>query len=56
MPSLSKPKCKISLIQRPFSTVPYLGRGKSNPVLESHLPDPWFWIIIKFIVAVILVV
>ena len=28
MTSLSKPKCKISLIQRPFSTVPYLGRGK----------------------------
>lgn len=34
---LSKPKCRISLFQRPFSTVPYLGRGKSNPVLESQI-------------------
>ena len=37
MPSLSKPRCRISLIQRPFSTVPYLGRGNSNPVLESQI-------------------
>ena len=34
---LSKPKCRISLFQRPFATVPYLGRGKSNPVLESQI-------------------
>ena len=34
---LSKPKCRISLFRRPFSTVPYLGRGKSNPVLESQI-------------------
>ena len=34
---LSMPKCRISLWQRPFATVPYLGRGSSNPVLESHL-------------------
>lgn len=34
---LSKPKCRISLFQRPFVTVPYLGRGKSNPVLESQI-------------------
>ena len=27
--SLSKPACKISLFQRPFATVPYLGRGPS---------------------------
>ena len=31
------PKCKISLQQRPFSTVPYLGRGPSKPLLESKL-------------------
>ncbi len=34
---LSRPKCKISLQERPFVTVPYLGRGKSNPTLESQL-------------------
>ena len=34
---LSKPRCKISLMQRPFSTVPYLGRGQSNPVMESQI-------------------
>ena len=31
------PKCKLSLYQRPFLTVPYLGKGPSNPVLESRL-------------------
>jgi len=31
------PKCRISLYQRPFATVPYLGRGPSNVVLESKL-------------------
>ena len=31
------PKCKISLQQRPFSTVPYLGRGPPRPVLEARL-------------------
>lgn len=34
---ITKPKCRISLFQRPFATVPFLGRGKSNPVLESQL-------------------
>ena len=34
---LTKPACKISLFQRPFATVPFLGRGKSNVVLESQL-------------------
>lgn len=34
---LSKDKCRISLYQRPFATVPYLGRGESNPILESQL-------------------
>ena len=29
------PKCKLSLYQRPFVTIPYLGKGPHNPVLES---------------------
>ena len=37
MSALSKPKCRISLFERPFATVPFLGRGKSNPVLESQI-------------------
>lgn len=28
---------KLQLVQRPFLTVPYLGRGASDPVLESRL-------------------
>jgi len=35
--SLSRPKCRISLIERPYSTVPYLGRGKCDPMLESQI-------------------
>jgi hypothetical protein len=31
------PKCRISLFQRPFSTVPYLGRGSVDPILESQI-------------------
>ena len=34
---LSKPACRISLFQRPFATVPYMGRGMNNPVLESQM-------------------
>lgn len=34
---LTKDRCRISLYQRPFATVPYLGRGQSNPVLEAQL-------------------
>lgn len=34
---LTRHKCKISLLQRPFATVPYLGRGPSNSILESHI-------------------
>lgn len=30
-------KCRISLYQRPFLTVPYLGKGTYNPVAESQL-------------------
>jgi hypothetical protein len=31
------PRCHISLFQRPFSTVPYLGRGSVCAVLESQI-------------------
>jgi hypothetical protein len=31
------PKCRIYLDQRPFLTVPYLGKGKFNPVVETQL-------------------
>ncbi len=31
------PKCKLELFQRPFATVPYLGRGAGNSVLESQI-------------------
>ena len=34
---MSKPKCKISLIERPYLTVPYLGRGKRNIMVESDI-------------------
>jgi hypothetical protein len=30
-------KCKLDLVQRPFATVPYLGRGAGNPAMESDL-------------------
>jgi hypothetical protein len=31
------PRCRIDLFQRPFATVPYLGRGNVNPVIESQI-------------------
>jgi len=31
------PRCKIDLNQRPFATVPYLGRGSVDPVLEAQI-------------------
>jgi len=31
------PRCRISLFQRPFATVPYLGRGAVNPVMEAQI-------------------
>jgi hypothetical protein len=34
---LSRGRSKLSLFQRTFTTVPYLGRGKSNPILESQI-------------------
>lgn len=33
----TNPKCRISLLTRPFSTVPYLGRGISRPLEESRI-------------------
>ena len=33
----TNPRCRISLYERPFKTVPYLGRGPVNPVLESQI-------------------
>lgn len=33
----TNPKCKLDLQQRPFLTVPYLGRGSVNPVTESQI-------------------
>ena len=34
---LTRNKDKISLLQRPYLTVPYLGRGKSNAMMESQI-------------------
>lgn len=31
------PKCHIDLFHRPFATVPFLGRGSVNPVIESQI-------------------
>lgn len=31
------PKSQIDLFHRPFATVPYLGRGSVNPVMESQI-------------------
>jgi hypothetical protein len=31
------PKCRIDLFHRPFATVPYLGRGSVDPVVESEM-------------------
>jgi hypothetical protein len=31
------PKCRIDLFQRPFATVPFLGRGSVCPVLEAQM-------------------
>lgn len=33
----TNPKCRISLQQRPFMTVPFLGRGPSRPIVETQL-------------------
>jgi hypothetical protein len=33
----TQPRCRIDLFQRPFATVPYLGKGAVCPVLESQI-------------------
>lgn len=33
----TNPKCRIDLFQRPFSTVPFLGRGSVCPILEAQI-------------------
>ena len=33
----TNPKCRISLFERPFATVPFLGRGSVNPVVEAQI-------------------
>jgi len=33
----TNPKCRVSLVERPYKTVPYLGKGPSNSILESEL-------------------
>ena len=34
---ITRPPCRISLFQRPFATVPYLGRGQVDPETELML-------------------
>ena len=34
---VTHPKSKIDLFQRPFATVPYLGRGSVCPIMESQM-------------------
>jgi hypothetical protein len=31
------PKCRIDLFARPFATVPYLGRGSVDPIVEAQI-------------------
>jgi len=31
------PRCRIDLFQRPFATVPFLGRGSVDPILEAQM-------------------
>jgi len=31
------PRCRIDLFQRPFATVPYLGRGSVDPIMEAQI-------------------
>ena len=33
----TNPKCRLNLQERPFATIPYLGRGPCNAVLEAEL-------------------
>jgi hypothetical protein len=38
----TNPKSRISLLTRPYATVPYLGKGASRPVEESRLQQGEF--------------
>ena len=38
----TNPKSRISLLTRPYTTVPYLGKGASRPVEESRLQQGEF--------------
>ena len=33
----TNPRCRIDLFQRPFATVPFLGRGSVNPIMEAQI-------------------
>jgi len=33
----TNPKCRVDLFQRPFATVPFLGRGSVCPIMESQM-------------------
>ena len=33
----TNPRCRIDLFHRPFATVPFLGRGSVNPVMEAQI-------------------
>lgn len=33
----TNPRCRLTLVERPFKTVPFLGRGPHNPNIESEL-------------------
>lgn len=35
--NMTRDKCRVSLWQRPFLTVPYLGRGRTDNLVESNL-------------------
>jgi hypothetical protein len=37
--AITKPPCRVNLLQRPFATVPYLGRGRQDVNLESVLRE-----------------
>lgn len=38
----TNPRCRIDLYQRPFATVPFLGRGSVDPILESQIKQGTF--------------
>lgn len=39
----TNPKCRISLNERPYKTIPFIGRGPGNAVLESRLQQGAFF-------------